>query len=167
MSAIFLDARYVQIELGRILVEFPELAEDDILRADFVEGETDAFAIISRALSERMEAETMVDAIKSREADMATRRVRFERKSDAMRSLIKGIMQAGDLSKLTLPEATLSISKPRVSVNVIDVNELPQGFYRTERKADKTALKQALEKGEVIPGAELSMGDETLTIRTK
>lgn len=168
MSAnLFLDGQFVRAEIGRLIDLYPDLAEDETLRTDMIEGETNAIRIIERALSERQDAETMAGAIKAREIDMAARRSRFERKSDAMKSLILNIMRAAELDKLPLPEASLFITKPRQSVNVIDVDELPQGFFKTVRQADKTALKSALEKGEQVPGAELAMGKEGLTIRTK
>lgn len=109
----------------------------------------------------------MVTAISLRIGDLAERKARYQRKADAMKALIQSIMESAGLHKLALPEATLSILSGRTSVNVTDVNELPQGFYSTERKADKKALKSALEKGEAIPGAELVMGEDTLTVRVK
>ena len=106
-------------------------------------------------------------AIKAREADLSARRGRYERKSDAMRVMIKAIMKAAEIDKLTLTEASLSISKPRTSVEVHSVEDLPQGYFKTVRQADKTAIKSALEKGEEIPGAYLVTGDAGLTIRVK
>lgn len=167
MSNLYLDAQFVRAEIGKLIEAYPDLAEDETLRADMVEGETDATRIIERALSERQEAETMAGAIKAREVDLAARRGRFERKSDAMRSLIRSVMQAASLDKLTLTEASLSIAKGRRSVNVVNVDDLPQGFFKTVRQADKTAIKSALERGDAIPGAEMVTGDEVLTIRTK
>jgi hypothetical protein len=109
----------------------------------------------------------MADAIKARETDLRDRRARFERKAEAMRSLALGLMEAADLPKRILPDATLTITAGRQSVDVIDVNELPQGYFQTERKADKTAIKKAFDMGETIPGAAIVTGNPTLTIRTK
>lgn len=164
---VHVDAQIIKAQIARLLTEYPELADDESLRADVLEGETNLHRLIEAALSERQTAETMAAAIKEREAALYARRGRFERKSEAMKRLIKSVMLAADLPKLALPEATLSITAPRVTVNVLDVNELPQGYYRVKREADKAALKSALEKGEQIPGAELALGDEGLTIRTK
>lgn len=169
MNASFLhaDASRVRFVVTAILQQYPELAEDETLRADSLEAETDLHKVISRALKERIEANSMAEAIKGVIGDMSARKGRFERKADAMKDLIKGLMDVADLDKLTLPEATLSVTSPRLSVNVTDVNELPQGFYAVERKADKTAIKTALEAGQSVPGAELQIGLSGLTIRTK
>ena len=164
---LFLDAAFVKAELGKLLAEYPELETDEELRADAIEGETDAHKIISRALEARQEAETLAGAIKAREVDLSARRSRYERKSDAMKSLIRSIMQAAQLSKLTLPEATLSITSPRQTVVVEDLEALPQGYFKTVKQADKTAIKSALEQGNEIPGAVLATGISGLTILTK
>lgn len=164
---LHLDAQFVKAEIAKLIEAYPDLAEDESLRADMVEGETDAVRIIERALAERQEAETMAGAIKARAIDLAARQSRFERKSEAMRKLIKSVMQAADLPKVQLTEATLSIQAPRISVEITDVNELPQGYVRIKREPDKTAIKTALMGGDEIPGATLAYGDETLSIRVK
>ncbi|WP_173931358.1 siphovirus Gp157 family protein [Chelativorans sp. Marseille-P2723] len=167
MTALYVDAAYLKAEITRLRTELPELAEDDMLREDMLAGETDLELIISRALDERREAETMAAAIKEREAALASRRARFEKKAEAMRSLVKSVMQAADLPKITLPEATISIQSPRASVAITDLDAIPQGYFRLKKEADKTAIKKAIEAGDKIPGAELALGEETLSIRTK
>ncbi|KFB11075.1 siphovirus Gp157 family protein [Nitratireductor basaltis] len=167
MSALYVDAAYLKHEITRIISDYPELAGDEDLRADMLEGETDLNRVVGKALNARQEAASMAEAIKSREEDLKVRRARFEKKADAMKALIQSVMESANLDKLTLPEATLSIRKPLPKVEVTDTEQLPQGFYKLERKADKTALKQALMSGEQIPGAELALGDDTLSIRVK
>lgn len=167
MSYLIADASRVKFVINAILGQYPELADDETLRADSLEAETDMHKVISRALKERLEAASLAEATKTRITDLSDRKARFERKADAMKDLIKGLMDAADLDKMTLPEATLSVTAPRASVNVLDINELPQGYYAVERKADKTAIKKAIEAGETIPGAELQIGLSGLTIRTK
>lgn len=164
---LHLDAALVKAEIGKLIEAYPDLAEDESLRTDVIEGETNAFRIIERALSERQEAEMMAGAVKVREIELAARRGRFERKSAAMKHLIKAIMRAADLSKLTLAEATLSIIKPRPSVEVHSVDDLPQGYFQPVRKPDTAAIKSALERGEEIPGAFLVTGEPGLMVRTK
>lgn len=167
MSYLQADASYVKKAVHDLLTAYPELAEDEELKLDTLEGETDFNRIVTRCLNERLEADTLAKAIKEREGELRERRSRFERKADAMKKLIKDMMDSADIDKLTLPEATLSVTSPRTSVNVLDVEELPQGYYKTTRSADKTAIKSALEAGETIPGAELALGESGLTIRTK
>ncbi|MGY2995488.1 siphovirus Gp157 family protein [Mesorhizobium sp. URHB0026] len=164
---LYLDANFVRAEIAKLIASNPELEEDESLRSDMIDGETNATRIIERALAEQQGAEMMVGAVKAREIDLAARRGRYERKSEAMRSLIKSIMRAAKLDKITLTEASLSLTKARQTVGIEDLDQLPQGYFKTTRQADKAAIKSALEQGEQIPGAFLVTGDMGLTIRTK
>lgn len=167
MSFLQADTATVKAQITNLLAAYPELAEDDDLRADMFEGETDLEKIVTRCLSDRQDAETMAAAVKARIGDLSERMKRYERKSAAMKSLILDMMATADLPKLELAEATLSLRDPVPSVNVLDVDELPQGFFKLEKRADKTAIKKSILAGDPIPGAELQLGDQTLTIRTK
>lgn len=164
---LHLDAEFVKAELAKLFAAYPELADDESLKLDTIEGETNAMRVIERALAERQEAESLVGAIKVREADLAARRNRFERKSDAMKTLIRHVMKAAQLPKVILTEATLTVTKAKTSVGIEDLNELPQGFYHTNRVADRGAIRAAIESGETVPGAILVLGSEGLTIRPK
>jgi hypothetical protein len=162
-----MDAQFLRAEIARLIDANPELSEDGDLRIDMIEGETTAVEFIGRALSGRQEAVSMQEAIKARIADLSERAARYGRRADAMKALIKSVMGAAGLDRLELPEATLSIAKPRASVDVTDLDALPQGYFRLKKEADKTAIKKAIETGEEIPGAVLVLGDESLIVRTK
>ena len=127
---LWLEAQFVKAEIGRLIDAYPDLAADEILRADMIDGETDAVKIIETALAERLDAVAIAEAIKARETDLAARRERFERKAEAMRSLISSIMKAAKQSRMQLAEATISVTRPSVSVGIADVDELPQGFFQ-------------------------------------
>lgn len=167
MTNLLASASFLRAEIAAILARYPELEDDDEWRLAVLENETDLHRIIERALDEKLDADEMTEAIKARVASLSERGRRFARKSDAMRDLIKSVMRAAALPKVMLPEATLSVTAGRTSVNVSNVEELPQGYFSTVRKADTQAIKAALERGETIPGAELVTGDAGLTIRTK
>lgn len=169
MNAKFLfnDAQAVKAQINAFIAQYPEIAEDTVLLADMLEGETDLHSMLQKALTCRLEAEGMVTSIKQRETDLTERRKRYERQSASIKTIIQTLMECAGQDKVTLPEATLSITKARESVNVINVNDLPQGYFAIERKADKKAIMDALKAGEQIPGAEIALGDCGLTIRTK
>jgi hypothetical protein len=164
---LFNDAQAVRAQINGLLAKHPEMAEDVELLADMIEGETDLLKILDKAVSARQEAVTLAEAIKGRETELSERRKRMERQADVIKQTIQTLMEVAGQEKITLPEATLSITKARTSVNVTDVEALPQGFFKTERKALSKEIKTALEAGERIPGAELVMGDCGLMIRTK
>lgn len=164
---VFKDAEVVKAEINRLLTVHPDIAEDVELFADTLEGQTGLYEILEKALSARQEADMMVSAIKEREAALEARRKRYEEQSAAYKALMLSLMQYASQEKVTLVTATLSITKPRAKVIINDVDELPQGFFKTERVADKTAIKDAISAGVDVPGADIDLGEPSLTIRTK
>lgn len=166
---LYLDANFVKAEIAKLIEAYPDLADDEMLRADMIEAETDAKKIVERALSESLEAEAMAEAVGLRQRHLAERAGRYLRKSEAMRKLIKSVMRAAGQDKMLLTEATISLTKARASVGIHSLEDLPQGYFKTvtTRQADKAAIKSALEKGDDIPGAFLVLGEAGLTVRTK
>lgn len=167
MSNLYLDAQFIKAELGKLIASHPELEADEELRLDTIEGETDALRFISRLVRRRRESIALASAGKEIRSEQSERVARFEKQAEAFGYLIKSVMLAADLPKLVLPEATVSITKPRTSVKIIDANELPQGFYAVERKPKSAEIKAELEAGREVPGAELVLGDEVLFVRSK
>lgn len=153
--------------IARLLEEYPELEDDSSLRVDMIDGETDFNKLISTALEHRAEAASLSDAIKSRISDLSARKARFDKKADIMKMVIHSLMDAAKLDKLMLPEATISVLSPREKVEILNAEDLPQGYYTTEIKPDKKAILAALKAGNEIPGAELTLGDESLMVRMK
>lgn len=98
--------------------------------------------------------------------EMSERRDRYGRQQEAARDGIFRIMQAAELTKLELPEATLSVRPGAVRVVITDEADLPDSFVRVKREADKAAIKDALKAGQFVPGAALSNGGPTLHVRT-
>src|SRR5690606_22723516 len=145
MSYLKVDIAEFKAHVASLLERHPELVEDEDLRADMFEGETDLHSIVNRLVSIKLDADAMAAAVKARKQDIADRQSRFERKAEGAKALLKDLLIAADLPKVTLPEATVSITKPRTKVNILDVNELPQGFYAVERKAKASEIKTALE----------------------
>lgn len=164
---IAMDVAALEREVDAMIVAFPELAEDEALRADMIEGELDIESVMGRVVSHYLEAAEMVDGMKPRAEALAERKARYERRKDAMKAFAKRLLAVAGRDKITLPEATISITKGRDSVDVTDMDALPQGYFATERKADKTAIGNALKAGETIPGALLKRGDDSVSVRQK
>lgn len=160
-----LDAHAIAREIEALLSAYPELAEDDVLRADMVEAETDAATVVGLLLDRLQHAAAMQDALTARIRDMQARRDRYGRQQDAMRAGIFQIMQAAGLSKMELAEATLSIRPAGPRVVITDETELPIEFLRLKAEPDKAAIKDALKAGEFVPGASLSNGTDVLNVR--
>lgn len=167
MSYLQVDIAAFKAHVHDLLATYPELAEDEDLRADMFEAETDLHPLIERLVKMKLDADTMASAIKARKQDIADRQARYERKADAAKALIKSVMLAADLDKVTLPDATVSVISARAIVEITDEAALPQGFVEIKRVPKKTEIKKALEAGEAVPGAALGLSEEGLMVRTK
>lgn len=159
------DVASVLSDIDALLAAYPELAEDDDLRRDMLEGETDAHRVLARIVAVERDADSMVRAVAERQRDLAARKARHERKKEAMRVLLMRLLKAAGLPKVALPEATVSITKKAASVEIVDADALPAWAYETERKPKKKEIMERLAANENVPGAVLKAGGETLTVR--
>ncbi|WP_266029947.1 siphovirus Gp157 family protein [Brucella intermedia] len=159
------DVTVLEREFADLVAAYPELAEDEELRADTIEGETDAYRVLGKIVAIERDANSMVLAIGERAKELGARKERYTRRKDAMRALLLRLLKAADLNKVSLPEATVSIGKGRAGVEIVDETLLPDNVIKLKREPDKTAIKAALDAGEDVPGAALRLGGETITVR--
>lgn len=166
MSNIRISIADVQRQVAELLAACPELLDDDDLRADTLEGETDLYELLARLTAVTLNAKAQEAAIKARVEALTQRRDAARNRQDRLRSLIQHLMGEAGLRKVTLPEATLSIGKVAPSVIITDEDQIPAGFVKVETRIDKAAIKAALKDGLEVAGACLSNGGESLTVRT-
>jgi Siphovirus Gp157 len=76
------------------------------------------------------------------------------------------LMEAADLRKAVLAEATLSIRPAPQAVRLINPDVLPADYFRVKREPDVAGIKAALKAGADVPGAALSNAADTLAILT-
>lgn len=162
-----MDASKLVSEIQHMLVSYPELAEDEELRLDTLEGETDFNRIMSRLVRARNEKLADAEGLGGYIESLSERKARQVRAADGVKALMLSLMSVADLPKLVLPEATISVTKPRTSVDVLDIDALPQGTFAIVRQPDKAAIKAMLEAGDDVPGAALKTSDASLTVRVK
>ncbi len=162
-----IDAAVLQHQINNLLVQYPELAEDDVLRADMIEGETEAFEFLEQLEDRRQEALERIEGLTPRLLRMGMRQKRFERRVEHIRELMFKIMEMAEIKKHEMSLATLSIHNGPVKVIVTDEHLLTSDFVRIKREPDKIRIKKVLEAGEHVPGAELSNPVPVLSIRTK
>ena len=167
MTYIFKDAMALRSQISGLIALYPELEEDAQLLADTIDGETNFERVAEKVLEFIREAETMENAVKERKATMAERQKRYERQGESGRRILISLMKTARVDKVVLTEATISLTKPRDGVSITDLDALPQGFFRSERKALPKEILAAIKSGETVPGAELATGEGGVTIRTK
>lgn len=162
-----MNPQIIQQEIANLLLLYPELQEDDQLRADMIEAETGAMDFLSMIVRSIGDNTALASGTADYIKELSERYARIERRIGAMRALAFNIMAKADLRKAELPEATLSVHNGTPKVIVTDEAAIPESYTRVVRSPDKTAIKDALVRGDEVPGAVLSNSEPTLAIRIK
>ena len=165
------EANYAAIikqQVDQLLLAFPALLEDDILRADMIEAETSLYEFLRMIERKREDALELITGVGERIEFHKQRKDRFEERERAMRALMFSALQWADLRKCELPEATLSIRDGVAKVVIVDEAQIPDDFMRIRKEPNKSAIKDALTSGmQEVPGAAMSNVEPVLAIRTK
>ena len=157
---------YTQIE--RLANELRDVVGDDEQTfLDTLDGETDFMDIIGGLVKEREEAKAFSEASKSLITEYTDRKRRLESKVSSINGVIGKLLDVSGQDKVAHPLATVSRTKGRQSVVIVDESEVPSQLTKTKVEPDKAAIKRQLEAGEIVPGAALVIGDAGVTIRVK
>jgi hypothetical protein len=132
-------AKSLRFDLARIL------AGDEQALTDTFDGETTLDAEIRAAVLAIEEDEIFVAGIKAREAELKSRRLRFEKRIEATRGLIEQAMTVANWPKLEMDIGTVSVGKAAPRIEIDDESEIPTQFWRREDPTlDKAGLTKVL-----------------------
>lgn len=159
------DVANLEAEFASLLVSFPELADDDALRADVLEGETNFHAVLTRLVTGERDADSLAKAVAGRISDLQARKSRAERRKDAMRSLMFKLLKAAGVPRVPLAEATISIGRKAAAVEIVDEALLPSNVVKITTAPDKKAIADLLRAGADVPGARMGEAGEQLSVR--
>lgn len=146
----------VMSDAQQAIAALPDTSDQELLLAT-IEGESDALETIDKLAEMALADKHLVELARARAQ-------RLEARAAGTRAVIVAMMQGLQLSKLTRPLSTLSISHT-TTARVINQDDLPADYMRAA--PDMHAIRKALTAGETIPGATLNNPSPTLTIRTK
>jgi phage host-nuclease inhibitor protein Gam len=157
-----------QIEAAVVAQILEALREegDDAVQFAIREGTTYE-DFLTQLVDYQADAASMVEAISERQKNLADRKSRFNGRIDKARDALADLLRGANLRKYEMPECTLSLGHTPSSLRILDESSIPEAFIRIKSEPDRAAIKDALKKGEIVPGAELSNGGETLIIRRK
>jgi sugar-specific transcriptional regulator TrmB len=156
----------VRQQIQNLKVSSPEVLEDDETWLLALESETNVEELLTQIVRQIEDTKALVVGTKDRFEELKARKDRFESRVESLRALAFKLMEAAELPKLELPEATLSIRSVPPSVMITDEEKLPDIACKFERKPDKTKIKELLASGWVA-GATMSNGSKSLSIRIK
>lgn len=158
----------LRIQIEALIRDYPDLADDEMLRADMLDGSTNIQEVLTALFHSVDDNKMMVEATTARLQELTERRARFTRRVEFLRELMLQVLQSANLKKLELAEATLSQRNvaPQI-VGEVDPEALPDDLCRIKREADRTAIREALLANRKLPGLGLSNSPPTLTINVK
>lgn len=168
--------QHVQIKLakaqiGNVLEALNHFLSDDdeALKLDMLEGETRLNEIVSALLAANEDDEGTMAALDVQIDTRAARKERLGSRIDARKKAIGSLMDCAQITKLPLPEATLSLRTLKGRPKIVDPDALPDAFVDevVTLKANMEAIKEAVERGETIPGVVMTNGGSSLTVRRK
>ena len=162
------QAEIIRVEIQHLLWAHPELSEDEVLRADMIDGQTDFKTFLTTLVRKLADANALADGTKERLTELRERKARFERRIDWLRTLLTKTLEAADAKKVELPEATVSMrAGTQALVGDPDPDTLPDEYVRIKREPDRAKIKAALLAGVDVPGCALSNAAPSLSVFVK
>jgi hypothetical protein len=144
------------------------IGDDEDFAADVIEGETDFVEIVNAMIGHEGQDKAHTLAIETYIEALMAKRDRIEARIEKRRNaLLIAFQTAGIKGSLRCPLGTVGLRA--TPPKVIPTNEalIPDEFWtKPEPELDKKALGAALKAKRKIPGAELSNGGVTISIRT-
>ena len=138
---------------------------DDTTLWDTLSGETPIEEMVGALIRERVEAEAHEAASRAAADVFAARAKRMAERRSAINLALGAVLDAIGEDKIKHPLGTVSRLKPRASVEITDERDVPSQLCK--RVPDKAAIKAALDAGETVPGAALTMGKPGISVRCR
>src|SRR5262249_9139589 len=104
-----LDPSFVRNQIERLLTRHPELQDDELLRADMIEGETNFHEFLTLLVRQIVEAQAYAAGIELLVANTRARQSRYEHRVEALRALAFALLNHAGVNRVELHQATLSI----------------------------------------------------------
>lgn len=153
-----LDAWRLEAAMSAAMQAIAGLPEDEQLRHDTIEGQSDAFEMMDLYAEAVMADEALAERARERAK-------RLEARADRKRAVIQGMLTALELRKAERALYTASLSQGQALTEVPTNEALPDAFVR--HAPDKVLIAKTLRRGEAVPGFTLQdKTDLTLTLRT-
>ena len=165
------EIKLAKAQIGNVLEALAHFLSDDdeSLKLDMLEGETGLNEIVSRLLADNEDDEGTIASLDAQIDIRAARKERLQHRIEGRKTAIASLMDCARITKLPLPEATLSLRTLQPRVKVAAAEELPDEYVTVLeiRKPNMEAIKDAVERGETIPGVVMTNGGSSLTVRRK
>lgn len=156
---------YTQLR-ERLKRDYPDI--DDEALGDTLEQITDLSEQLGAVVRSVLDDESLAEALKTRIADMRARLSRFETRAERKRELVGTVMRETGIPRLVDLEFTASVRPVPRGLVVSDENLIPPDYWIPQPpKLNRQELLVMLRAGTAVPGAGLSNGGSTLSVRSR
>ncbi len=169
MTQAHFEIEKLKHEINTLVSEYgfdPYDDEDADLWLDTLEGETTIEEVLQRLLELRFDAKADEEMVKDRIANLRARQDRHKRTQEAMTKAMMYVLRLAGIKSYKGVEATWSLRPGRQSVVIEDEAAIPSQLCKVTTTPDKVAITNALKNNDIVPGAVLVDGDETLSVKT-
>lgn len=141
---------------------------DPTLLLDTIEGETNLAEACAVVLEQTHEDEILIEGLDAKIKELQTRKGRMEKSIESRRGIILMAMDRAGLHTIRSPLGTMTARPTPPKTTITDEALIPARFWKpSDPKLDRAAVAEALKAGEAVPGAALSNGGLTLSVRIK
>lgn len=141
---------------------------DPVLLLDTIEGETNLAEACAFVLEQTHEDEILIEGLDAKIKELQTRKGRMEKSVETRRNVILMAMDKAGLQTIRSPLGTMTARPTPPKATITDEALIPARFWKpSDPRLDRAAVVEALKAGEAVPGAALSNGGLTLSIRIK
>jgi hypothetical protein len=163
-----ISQEYELIERLNEIEEQVELTEADreLMRRELLDAQYSSEV----ALSNMADTVAFIESIKAHYKDkiegIKAKIDRLGKIDEYIHGHILSYLESHELKTLQAEEKKITVCKASPPVVIIEKSEIPDNYIRrvVETKIDKNAIKAALKKGDLVPGAELGEGKKYLRI---
>lgn len=130
-----------------------------------IKGEFNDKAIAILSFTENMNSD--IDALSNEIKRLQGRKTALENRKKRLREYLLHNMEASGINKIECPYFTASLRKGSESVDIDDLESIPDEYVKVEVKEtpDKTAIKRDLKAGIEINGVSLKRDATTIVIK--
>ncbi|MBO1022585.1 siphovirus Gp157 family protein, partial [Methylobacterium sp. SD274] len=157
-----------EIEAAKVLREqIAALAggDDEFVR-DTLEGEVDFEGLCGRLVASIGEDEALAAGLKTYRDTLGQRIAAMERRADEKRTLLLSTLEIAGRPSLTTTTGTVSTRPVPPKLVIVEESEIPSNYWTPQPpKLDSAAVRNALKDSKTVPGATLSNGGKTISIR--
>jgi hypothetical protein len=153
----------------QLLAAYKDIIADDAdFASDVIEGQTDFVEVVNAMAGQHSLDKALVAGISAHIKDMTERKARIATRIERRRlALTAAFQMAGIKGSLRCPLGSVGLTATPPKVIPTDEKLIPDEFWtKPEPELDKKAIAAALNSGVTVPGATLSNGGVTISIRT-